>query len=127
MFLLENNRMQQQLTDVTGRYEIAQADLNKAKDSFAGIKEEYERVVSEIERLEEEIGRERENLSNASELRGKLEVQINILKEQIRSAQYDPASVRNGKASEELPPGVLCGPPEQYENFCNPAGTIPEK
>ena len=63
MFLLENNRMQQQLTDVTGRYEIAQADLNKAKDSFAGIKEEYERVVSEIERLEEEIGRERENLS----------------------------------------------------------------
>ena len=52
MFLLENNRMQQQLTDVTGRYEIAQADLNKAKDSFAGIKEEYERVVSEIERLE---------------------------------------------------------------------------
>ena len=86
MFLLENNRMQQQLTDVTGRYEIAQADLNKAKDSFAGIKEEYERVVSEIERLEEEIGRERENLSNASELRGKLEVQINILKEQIRSA-----------------------------------------
>ena len=86
MFLLENNRMQQQLTDVTGRYEIAQTDLNKAKDSFAGIKEEYERVVSEIERLEEEIGRERENLSNASELRGKLEVQINILKEQIRSA-----------------------------------------
>lgn len=86
MFLLENNRMQQQLTDVTGRYEIAQADLNNAKDSFAGIKEEYERVVSEIERLEEEIGRERENLSNASELRGKLEVQINILKEQIRSA-----------------------------------------
>ena len=50
MFLLENNRMQQQLTDVTGRYEIAQTDLNKAKDSFAGIKEEYERVVSEIER-----------------------------------------------------------------------------
>ena len=29
MFLLENNRMQQQLTDVTGRYEIAQTDLKQ--------------------------------------------------------------------------------------------------
>ena len=55
--LLENERMQQQLTDVTEQnYEIASdaESVNKANRnrSVPSTKEEYEHVDSEIERLE---------------------------------------------------------------------------
>lgn len=44
-------------------------------------------MESEIEQLEQAIGEVRENLSGSTVLKGKLEGQINVLKEQIHTAE----------------------------------------
>nr|MBQ8251975.1 chromosome segregation protein SMC [Lachnospiraceae bacterium] len=91
MFLLENSHIQEQLETVTEKHRIADDDLTKTKEKFEHIKDEYERIAQSIERLEEAIAKEREMLSSTSEMRGKLEVQINVLKEQIKAADDNEA------------------------------------
>ena len=91
MFLLENSHIQEQLESVTEKHRIADDDLNKTKEKFDHIKDEYDRIAQSIERLEEAITKEREMLSSTSEMRGKLEVQINVLKEQIKAADDNEA------------------------------------
>nr|MBQ8252852.1 chromosome segregation protein SMC [Lachnospiraceae bacterium] len=94
MFLLENSHIQGQLESVTEKHRIADDDLTKTKEKFEHIKDEYERIAQSIERLEEEINNERNLLSSTSEMRGKLEVQINVLKEQIKAADDNQAHFR---------------------------------
>ncbi len=91
MFLLENSHIQEQLEAVTEKHRIADDDLTKTKEKFEHIKDEYDRIAQSIERLEEAITKEREQLSSTSEMRGKLEVQINVLKEQIKAADDNEA------------------------------------
>ncbi|MBO5242160.1 MAG: chromosome segregation protein SMC [Lachnospiraceae bacterium] len=91
MFLLENSHIQQQLETVTEKHRIADDDLSKTKEKFEHIRDEYDRIAQSIERLEEEINNERNLLSSTSEMRGKLEVQINVLKEQIKAADDNEA------------------------------------
>ena len=87
VFLLENARLREQLAAVEEKYKIANDDLQTTTEQYEGIREEYERVQGEIERLEEEIENARDTLANSSVLRGKLEGEINVLKEQIHSAK----------------------------------------
>ena len=94
MFLLENSHIQGQLESVTEKHRIADDDLTKTKEKFEHIKDEYERIAQSIERLEEEINNERNLLSSTSEMRVKLEVQINVLKEQIKAADDNQAHFR---------------------------------
>lgn len=87
MFLLEHNRLKEQLSSVESKYEIAARDLSVTGEKYEGIKEEYERVQGQIEALETAIEQARNSLTDTSVMRGKLEGEINVLKEQIRSAQ----------------------------------------
>ncbi len=91
MFLLENSHIQGQLEAVTEKHGIADEDLKKTREKFEHIRDEYDRIAQSIERLEEEINNERNLLSSTSEMRGKLEVQINVLKEQIKAADDNQA------------------------------------
>ncbi|MBE5881274.1 MAG: chromosome segregation protein SMC [Lachnospiraceae bacterium] len=91
MFLLENSHIQEQLESVTEKHRIADGDLLATKEKFEHIRDEYDRIAQSIERLEEEITNERNLLSSTSEMRGKLEVQINVLKEQIKAADDNEA------------------------------------
>ncbi len=86
MFLVENKRLKEQLENVTDKLAIAQDDLAEATKQYDNIKSNYESVQNEIESLDASIFSARENLSNSDVLRGKLEGQINVLKEQIYSA-----------------------------------------
>lgn len=87
MFLLENNRIREQLQSVEGKYNIASEDLQESTRKYESIKEEYEQIESEIEILDESIESMRTTLAGTSVLRGKLEGEINVLREQINSAR----------------------------------------
>ena len=87
MFLLENKRISNQLTEVDEKYRIAKEDYDSTVEQYSKIKEEYEVIQSTIEELEVEIENTRNTLTDTNMMRGKLEGDINVLKEQIKSAQ----------------------------------------
>ncbi len=95
VFLLENNRLKDQLKSVEEKYEIASKDLNDTSAQYEKIKEEYERIEAEIESLDEAIEQARTSLTDTSVLRGKLEGEINVLKEQINSAKSNDSHLQN--------------------------------
>ena len=86
-FLLENARLKEQLAEVGSRYEIAEGELQETSEKYEHIKEEYDQVQGEIEELDKRIEEARAQLVDANLLRGKLEGEINVLKEQINSAR----------------------------------------
>ncbi|MBQ8527021.1 MAG: chromosome segregation protein SMC [Lachnospiraceae bacterium] len=122
MFLLENSHIQEQLSSVTEKHRIAEEDLSGTKEKFEHIRDEYDRIAQSIERLEEEINNERNLLSSTSEMRGKLEVQINVLKEQIKAADDNEAhfmqrekNVRAQIQEREEEKNTFCEEKKQYD------------
>ncbi|MCM1105219.1 MAG: chromosome segregation protein SMC [Clostridium sp.] len=87
VFLLENQRVREQLSEVGEKYEIASSDLEQTSERHSRIKSEYEQIEQTIEELNAAIEEERTALTDTSVLRGKLEGEINVLKEQIHSAE----------------------------------------
>ena len=87
MFLLENNRIREQLQAAEEKYGIASGDLQETTEKYEGIKAEYEQIQGQIELLDEAIEEARTRLTDTGLLRGKLEGEINVLKEQINSAK----------------------------------------
>lgn len=87
MFLLENVRVRQQLNEVDGKLKIANGDLEETSDKYAHIKEEYEQIEGQIEALDQAIETARSTLTDTGVMRSKLEGEINVLKEQIHSAE----------------------------------------
>ena len=97
MFLLENKRLQEQLQSVDEKYEIASADLNSTSEKYEKIKEEYEQIEGQIALLDETIEKRRTSLTDTSVLRGKLEGEINVLKEQIHFAKSNEEHLKQRK------------------------------
>ena len=95
VFLLENKRIREQLQTVEEKYRIAGDDLETTSKQYEGIKEEYERIQALIESLDEAIEQARSNLTDTGLMRGKLEGEINVLKEQINSAKGSEAHLNN--------------------------------
>ena len=87
LFLLENLHLQEQLSAANEKYQIASNDLAETSKRYEQIKEEYEKIQAEIEQLDAAIEQERNTITDTSVMRGKLEGEINVLKEQIKSAQ----------------------------------------
>ena len=87
VFLLENVRVRKQLEEVEGKLHIAGGDLTDTTQKYESIKEEYEQIQGQIEQLEQAIEMARATLSDTGVMRSKLEGEINVLKEQIHSAE----------------------------------------
>ncbi len=87
VFLLENIRVRQQLDEVDGKLNIAGTDLEETTKKYEQIKDEYEQIAGRIELLDQEIEAARATLTDTGVTRSKLEGEINVLKEQIRSAE----------------------------------------
>ena len=85
VFLLENVRLQEQLKAADEKYGIAGAELQTTTEQYERIKEEYEQIQGQIELLDETIEANRSMLTDTNVMRGKLEGEINVLKEQIKS------------------------------------------
>ncbi len=94
-FLLENARLKEQLGAVEEKYGIASADLSEVSGKYEGIKEEYERIQAEIESLDEAIEQARSTLTDTGMMRGRLEGEMNVLKEQINSAKGNETHLTN--------------------------------
>ncbi len=101
VFLLENRRIKEQLDSVDGKLKIAGDDLDDATGKYEGIKEEYERIENEIEGLDEAIEQARKTVTDTGLMRGRLEGEINVLKEQIHSAQINEEHLQNRKLAVE--------------------------
>ena len=87
MFLLEAEKNKNQLTSVDEKLKIAANDLQTSKDQYENTRTEYESIEAQIEALDKTIEEKRALLSDTSVLKGKLEGEINVLKEQIHSSE----------------------------------------
>ena len=101
VFLLENKRLREQLASAEEKYNLASTELGETGEKYEGIKEEYERIQQEIESLDTAIEAAREQLTDTGLMRGKLEGEINVLKEQINSAHGSENHLNNRKAALE--------------------------
>ena len=95
LFLVENLHIREQLEEAAEKYRIADGELKETTKAYEKTKEEYERIQGELERLEETIEHARQTLTDTSVLKGKLEGEINVLKEQIRSGESSRAHLTN--------------------------------
>jgi len=87
VFLLENKKLTEQLGEIESKYKIAEEDYKSTTQQYDRIKVEYDEIQNHIEQLEKEIEFTRNTLTDASVTRGKLEGEINVLKEQIKGAR----------------------------------------
>ena len=87
VFLLENNRLREQLDGVLNKVNIATADYEDTNNRYEKIKEEYNEIDNNIRDLNEKIDSSRNELSDTSVMREKLEGEIGVLREQIKSAR----------------------------------------
>ncbi len=95
VFLLENARLREQLQAVEEKYGIANGELSETNERYESIREEYQRIQEELESLEVAIEQARSTVTDAGLMRGKLEGEINVLKEQINSAKGSEAHLNN--------------------------------
>ncbi|MCH5253642.1 MAG: chromosome segregation protein SMC [Lachnospiraceae bacterium] len=95
VFLVENIKIKEQLDSADEKLQIANTDLEDTTQKYESIKEEYEQIESRIELLDQEIEKARATLTDTGVMRSKLEGEINVLKEQINSAQGNEEHLRN--------------------------------
>ena len=101
VFLLENDRLKKQLEEIGEKHRIAGGDLQETTEKYEHIKEEYEQIQAQIETLDEAIEQARTSLNDTGLLRGKLEGEIAVLKEQINSARGSETHLKNRKETVE--------------------------
>ncbi len=99
VFLLENSRIREQLKEVEEKHVNAGRELAEASEAYEGIKEEYGRVQEELEQLEKAIEEARGTVTDAGLTRGRLEGEMNVLKEQINSAKGSEAHLNNRRSA----------------------------
>ncbi|MBQ9304739.1 chromosome segregation protein SMC [Butyrivibrio sp.] len=95
MFLVENKSQRQQLEDAEKNLGIATESLDKAKESYEKAKEEYEGIQKKLEILDREIDEARARITDSSVKKEKLEGQIGILNEKIKSATSNDAHFKS--------------------------------
>ena len=87
MFLLESEQIRSQQKDVEDKFQIADAQLKESNADYEKIRTEYEQLGQRMAQMDEKINSIRENISNTSVMKEKLESQIQILTEQIHTAE----------------------------------------
>ncbi len=87
MFLMEVDRIENQLKEVQDKFQIADAELKDANASYESVKADYEKMEQSMAAMDEQIESLREELNHSTVTKGKLEGQINVLNEQIHSAE----------------------------------------
>ena len=88
-FLLESNRIKTVLSELNKKLEIATNDLSSANLSYENTKSEYEQAELQLSQINNDI-EATASLQSDSELdKGRLEGQINVLNEQIKTIQVN--------------------------------------
>ncbi len=92
-FLLENNRLKGQLDGVNEKLAITTDDYNNTNLKYERIKEEYSEIEEKLSTINERIDNAKNELSNTSIMREKLEGEILVLREQIKSLRTNEESL----------------------------------
>ncbi len=87
MFLLESEKTERESREAEEKYRIAGQELAEANAAYEKIRSEYEELESAIADMDAKVESIRESIGNTSVTREKLEGQIQILTEQIHTAQ----------------------------------------
>lgn len=116
MFLMEVERIAGQLGEVGEKYQIADAQLKEANQTYENIKVEYEKLEGDMGAMDEEINSLRDRLNNTTVLKGKLEGQVNVLKEQIHTAELTGEHLAERLASIDREKQERLESKQTYEN-----------
>ncbi|MGN0349537.1 MAG: chromosome segregation protein SMC [Roseburia sp.] len=87
LFLMEIAQIETQQKEVLEKYRITDEELNETNAAYERTKAEYESMEQDMEAMDEKINSIREHISSSTVLKEKLEGQINVLNEQIRTAE----------------------------------------
>ena len=85
-FLLENGEAQKTLSDLNIHIENASAELDSAKAEYVSAGERAEQLREKAQELDKAIESARDEIARTNIVRGKLEGDIKVCEEQIRSA-----------------------------------------
>ena len=91
---MENVSIKEQLDAADEKLRIANGDLEDTTSKYEHIKEEYEQIEGRLELLDASIESARATLTDTGVMRSKLEGEMNVLKEQIHSAQGNEEHLR---------------------------------
>ncbi len=89
LFLLEISEIKGQLAELGKKEEIVAGDLERRKKESESIRAEYDALEERIAGLEEKLADIRSRDSQNTVLKGNLEGQINVLKEQINTERMN--------------------------------------
>ncbi len=89
MFLLESERLQEQIKHVDERLSFTREELENANRQYADMKKEYESVDEQVDSIDASIEHAKSQLNETTMLKQQLESQIELLKEQIHSAHMN--------------------------------------
>lgn len=89
LFLLEMERIEEQIGEVSAKYEASNQELQESNRNFEQTRQEYERLEQELDNLDEKIQSARDQTSQNTLMKQQLESQIELLKEQIHTARMN--------------------------------------
>ena len=94
MFLLEMERIRNDLAKVEDRYRITEEQLKSTKEAFEHTKQEYEKLEQEQEKLDQTILSARDQAGENALKRQQLENQIEVLNEQIHASERNSDTLK---------------------------------
>ncbi len=94
-FLMEMEQMEQQAKDLEEKYRIAAGQLEDTKKKKAQNETAYNELQDALREMDERIAATRDEIAGTSVAKGKLEGEINVLKEQIHTAQMSDEHYRS--------------------------------
>ena len=95
LFVKESSRLESQLSETKGKFEIADAHQKEIEAAFESTKREYEEVEQALAEIEEEMTGLREENAEQKLLKQQLEGQINILRERISASRRNHELYQN--------------------------------
>ena len=87
MFLLETERLKEQISETEKKLSVSREELQEADASYSAMKEEYESIEAQVDEIDDSIEKAKGQLNETNLLKQQLENQIELLKEQINSAR----------------------------------------
>ncbi|RHR32321.1 chromosome segregation protein SMC [Clostridium sp. AF19-22AC] len=89
MFLLETERIRDQIRELDDKLKIAGDELEETSVKYENMKTEYEAIEEEVDEIDFSIEKAKGQLNETTLLKQQLEGQINVLKEQINTVRMN--------------------------------------
>lgn len=89
MFLLETERIKEQIRQLDEKLTLATEELEEAQVRHAKMKAEYDAIEEEVDEIDLSIETAKNQLNKTTLLKQQLEGQINVLKEQINTVRMN--------------------------------------